>query len=218
VSRRAVLAGAGGALAAGLLAALAGDGTIAEAADLDHVKVNLISQAPTNVWTGTVGSKSVNVTDYGRAHAKGTFAGKTVSAHWTVSGNSDHKCTAKLDGNLGDGSSSIVGHFKLAPGFLFDKGTISGKLGGKVLSAEAHRVPGKTTSTVEVTGSLGTVRFKLHGSVGGGLSHGHVTGTVGGKPVALSLSFGTDTRNITGTWSGPVDLLALTAGALVYFG
>ena len=87
-------------------------------------------------------------------------------------------------------------------------------------------VSGQSSSTVEASGHWGGTSFNLHGDASGDPSGGVVTGSVGGRPIRITCgTSGTAATDgggwppvrITGTFAGPVGLLAVIVGSLLYF-
>ena len=85
------------------------------------------------------------------------------------------------------------------------------------------------TGTVAVEGTYGTVPFKVYATLDGSMSKGMVRGSVGGATVHLDLTrarrslpgsrmgYPGPTVHIAGSYGGPLELLAITVGALLRF-
>jgi hypothetical protein len=193
------------------------------------VKLVINPAAPTPV-TGTVGGR--------RSRAAGTFFGSTIvgSLHGTtftaklaqkdqVQHGTGYVTTTHLTGTMGGRATSLQGVFNLDSQFAFENGLITGTHAGQTVSVQATPNASfhSTGSAANVKGTFGVTPFSLVANLPLG-QRGTVTGTVGGQKIRLTLTpkrtapGKTPTTRLAGTYSGPVDLLALLVGTVAYFG
>src|SRR5215469_8126371 len=180
--------------------------------------------------SGSVGGQPVRLelnlpTHHGRA--AGTIAGIPVSATW-VNGDNHHiypDVPSDLTGSFDGQPVELHASFHLEPGYFFDRGTITGRIGAEALEAsvEAAAAPEGMggTPTIAAEGTLGSTEFTIYATIDGPLTFGHIRGTVAGAPIRIDAARtrgpdGGRTR-LTGSYQGPPALLALTAGALLHF-
>ena len=148
----------------------------------------------------------------------GTFASKSVDAHWSVTYNDSSNQTvipATLGGTVAGVPVTLKGTFNHAPNFLFESGTIAGTAGGSPVQARAQQAQGERISSVNVQGNFGGVPFTLCGTLEGNLASEYVQGAVGGKPFKVTALRKSQGVELTGDYAGPSDLLALIVGTLL---
>ena len=180
--------------------------------------------------SGSVGGQPVRLelnTPTHNGRAAGTIAGIPVSATW-VNGDNHHiypDVPSDLTGSFDGQPVELHASFHLEPGYFFDRGTITGRIGAEALEAsvEAAAAPEGMggTPTIAAEGTLGSTEFTIYATIDGPLTFGHIRGTVAGAPIRIDAARtrgpdGGRTR-LTGSYQGPPALLALTAGALLHF-
>lgn len=157
--------------------------------------------------------------------ADGIFAGEPVSARWTIASNNSvyPDVPAQLTGTFAGRPAELRAVVHLEPGYFFDRASISGRLTDQVLEATAERVSGGlgSTSTIAVDGRVGGTDFTIYAAIDGPLTTGKIRGSLAGAAIRLDatrtrLPDGDSTR-LTGSYAGPMGLLALAAGAFLYF-
>jgi hypothetical protein len=194
-----------------------------------HASVDLTFER-SRLLSGSVGGQPVrlelNVPTLNGV-AAGTIARVPVSATW-VTGNNYYvypDVPSDLSGSFAGQPAELHATFHLEPDYFFDHGTITGHIGTEGLAAtvEAAAAPGGMSSsrTVAVDGTLGSTEFTIYATIDGPLKSGKLRGTVAGIPIRIDAARtrrpnGTQTR-LTGSYQGPMALLALTAGALLHF-
>jgi hypothetical protein len=144
---------------------------------------------------------------------------------------------ADLRGTFAHADAELHGVFHLAPDYLFKRGSLAGYIGNAHLEATARAVGRGLDDgrTVAVEGTYGPVSFALHASIDDDLCRGMVYGRMGQATVWLELNRPTIQRevplgpgappidypgpeyNLSGSYDGPPELLAIMAGALVRF-
>jgi hypothetical protein len=189
----------------------------------------LINPSAATPVTGTVGGR--------RSRAGGSFFGSTIvgSLHGTtftaqlaqkdqVQQGAGYVTTTHLTGTMGGQATALQGVFNLDPQFAFENGHITGTHAGRPVSVQAtpNSTFHSTGSVANVNGTFGTTPFSLVANLPLG-QRGTVTGKVAGKKIRLVLTPNrtprgkTPTTKLTGTYSGPVDFLALLVGTVAYF-
>jgi hypothetical protein len=197
--------------------------------------------------SGHVGSRAVDWQLARHDHAAGVFGGLTFEATWTSGDNfvpepggwtpgpdyvSDFpNIPANLKGSWGDIPVELRGVFHLHSSYRFERGSIVGRIGAVHLEATALAVSGglSDTGTAVVEGTYGAVPFEIYATVDGSMSAGMVRGGVGGGPIYLDLTrprvpcpksgrgYPGPTVHIAGSYGGPMELLAITVGAVLQF-
>jgi hypothetical protein len=201
---------------------------------LEDAEVNLLLNPNVpNLVTGTVARLKTNAAGslYGTvpgqpSSIKGTFGGLALSALLSqqdqVPSGTGLLTTTKLSGSVGPAVSSLLGQFTLDTGALFKQGTITGTTQGMNVAATA--TPNSTfgsTNAADLSGNFGGVPFALVANLPLG-GRGTVRGTVSLKSIRLDVH-PTNERGdfsiirLTGTYSGPTDLLAIIVGTIAYF-
>lgn len=202
--------------------------------ELENADVNLLinPNVPTLV-TGTVGGLRTGAAGslYGTvpgqpSRINGTFGGLTLSALLSqqdqVPSDTGLLTTTKLSGSVGSSFSSLLGQFTLDADALFNHGNITGTTQGMKVAATAR--PNSafgSTSAVDVSGNFGGVPFSLVANLPVGGS-GTVRGNISSKSIRLDVH-PTNERGafsiirLTGTYSGPTDILAIIVGTIAYF-
>ena len=151
------------------------------------------------------------------------MAGMPVSASWGIADNSRvyPDVPASLTGSFAGQPVEVQASFRLGPGYFFDRGTVTGHVGGEALEVGVEAAGLSDAKTVTAAGTLGSTGFAISASVSGSLTSGDIRGTVAGAPLHISAAStrgpgGGQTR-LTGSYQGPAALLALTAGAFLHF-
>jgi hypothetical protein len=195
-----------------------------------HASVDLTFER-SRLLSGSVGGQPVRLELNVPTHngvAGGTIAGIPVSATW-VNGNNYYvypDVPSELTGSFAGQPAELHATFHLEPDYFFDHGVITGHIGTEAFAAtvEAAAPPGGgmgSSRTVAVDGTLGSTEFTIYATIDGPLKSGKLRGTVAGTPIRIDAARthgpdGTQTR-LTGSYQGPMALLALTAGALLHF-
>jgi len=197
--------------------------------------------------SGHIGSRAVDWQLARHHHAAGVFGGLTFEATWTSGHNfvpepggwspgpdyvSDFpNIPANLSGSWGEIPVELRGVFHLHSSYRFERGSIVGRIGAVHLEATALAVTGglSSTATLVVEGTYGAVPFEIYATIDGSMSAGMVRGGVGGGTVYLDLTrptvphpksgrgFPGPTVLIAGSYGGPLELLAITVGAVLQF-
>lgn len=238
VSRRRLLGAVGLALGAVASASVVGNPPAGATTDWAWtgagplLEVGLTRVFPSSKWTGFVGGERVSVAvaePSGRGRARGIFAREPIDLHWTVGPDSSRHCRAELQGTLGTRagveSANLVGHFNLSSDLRLASGRVEGTLGRQRVQLSAEAVPPSSSSgshAVRVRGSVGPTLLDLlfeHSASRPGAAQrsARLSGTIDREKVHLDVGFGVDTESVGGVWSGPVDVLAIALGTLLYF-
>jgi len=194
-----------------------------------HARVDLTFER-SRLLSGSVGGQPVRLELNVPTHngvAAGTIAGIPVSATW-VNGNNFRiypDVPSDLTGSFAGQPVELQGTFHLEPDYFFHHGTIIGHIGTEALDAtvEAAAPPGGmgSSSTIAADGTLGSTEFTIYATIDGPLTSGKLRGTVAGTPIRIDAARtrgpGGEQTRLTGTYQGPLALLALTAGALLHF-
>lgn len=190
------------------------DTTTAEAVDLT------LSGSPHPSLIGTFGGHHLHLkfkNDVYGGDILGSIAGDKANVDLTVGNNAaTNPVPAKLKGTYSAGSVDVTGKFKLSS-FVFESGTVSGKVGADKLRATVTNPSGQPIGVVKANGTYGSVPFSLTGQVAGELSSGEVSGTVGGHDIKLIAKRHDGKTKITGSFRGEPALLAIIVGAVLYF-
>lgn len=178
--------------------------------------------------SGSVGGQPVRVAmnvPVLEGSADGIFAGEPVSARWTIASNNSvyPDVPAQLTGTFAGRPAELRAVVHLEPGYFFDRASISGRLADQDLEATAERVSGGlgSTSTIAVDGRAGGTDFTIFAAIDGPLTAGKIRGSLAGIAIRLDATRtrlpGGHRTHVTGRYAGPTDLLALVAGAFLYF-
>lgn len=177
--------------------------------------------------TGSAGGYyvSLRLDTGGLGSARGTIAGVPVSATWETGNNYRvyPDVPADLAGSFAGQEVELHASFRLDPGYFLDHGSIDGHIGGRELRATVERASGGlgSTSTVAVDGHLDGTGFELYAAVDGPNTAAKIRGSVAGRPVRIDATRdglpGDRRTQLTGSYEGPHELLAVAAGALLYF-
>jgi hypothetical protein len=142
---------------------------------------------------------------------------------------------AGLSGSFGGLEAELHGVFHLDPGYAFQRGSVVGRIGAVHMEATVVEASGGLSDfgTVAVEGTYGSVSFELYATIDGGLSQGLLHGSVAGAPLHLDLGSSSVPRSvalgsapfdlpgphvdISGSYDGPPELLALMVGAMLEF-
>lgn len=235
VSRRAVLAGTSLAAVSALLrpamARAVGDGPAYLV--LADAKVDLMVSSFSNpLARGTVNGELVHATGslYGGSHGgpgtvTGSLAGQHVAAVLAIKdqapSGSGYVTTARLTASVGDIALTLLGSFDLDAKYAFLGGPITGSDRGlRVdISAKPYSWSGTVGYGAKVVGRYGGLPISITAEVPPGPGEsGSVKGTVGRGLVDLRVHEAQQSgTRLTGTFSGPVELLALIIGAVAFF-
>jgi hypothetical protein len=155
--------------------------------------------------------------------AAGMIAGIPVSAEW-VNGDNYHiypDVPCDLTGSFAGQPVEVHATFHLEPGYFFHRGAVTGSIGAEALEATVKAVGGPGGRSVTARGTLGSTEFTIDAAIDGPLTFGHIRGTVAGAPISIDAARtrgpdGGQTR-LTGSYQGPLALLALAAGAFLHF-
>jgi hypothetical protein len=193
----------------------------------DHARVDLIFER-SRLLSGSVGGRPVRLNLNVPTHdgvAAGTIAGMAASATWK---NGDNyriypDVPSDLTGSFAGQPVELHATFHLEPGYFFDHATITGHLGAEPLDATAETASGGfgSTRTVAVDGTLGSTEFTIYAAIDGPLTSGQIRGTVAGNSIRIDAARtrrpGGEQTRLTGSYQGPLALLALVTGALLHF-
>lgn len=192
-----------------------------------HARVDLLFER-SRLLSGSVGGQPVRLDLNVPTHngtAAGTIAGIPASATWK---NGDNyyiypDVPSDLTGSFAGQPVELHATFHLEPGYFLDHGTITGHIGAEGLDATVETASGGlgSTRTVAVDGTLGSTEFTIYAAIDGPLTSGRIRGTVEGNSIRIDATRtrqpeGERTR-LTGSYQGPIALLALAAGALLHF-
>jgi len=225
LSRRAVLSGGGGLIAAVLAGCSSSSPTIAgpgKRSGSTSTAVDL-RYANDNTLTGTALGHKVHVNvplPKGMGHADGSYFGDPVSIDWNIAYNGSAGQTlfpVTLNGTVADLALSLSGQFQHLPNFLFQSGSVSGSAGASSVQAQLTSAEGETTSSINAQGTFDGTPFTLYATINGTLTSSYIEGTVGGKAFRLDAAVTSKVVRVTGHYSGPPALLGLMAGSLLYF-
>jgi hypothetical protein len=220
---------------AGCAAEGEGEGSAAAAgsappADLHDAAIDLrLNAAGQPFVSGTVGGRTSHMTgSYFGSSINGSLDGAALDAQLAEKDQtpqgSGFVTTTHLTGGMGGYATTLLGVFDLDAHYLFQRGLVTGtRHGHKVhVRATPNSGFGSVGAAADVKGTFGTTPFSLVANLPTG-HRGTVTGTVGGRKIHLvrtqtGTSGGAPSTRLTGTYSGPADLLALLLGAVSYFG
>jgi hypothetical protein len=142
---------------------------------------------------------------------------------------------ADLSGSFADLDAELHGVFRLAPNYAFQRGSVVGRIGAVHLEATVLAASGglSDSRTVAVEGTYGSVNFEIYATIDGGLSQGMLHGRVGEAIVHLDISRSSVERSVrpgyppidlpgpqidlSGSYHGPPELLAIMVGAVLEF-
>jgi hypothetical protein len=179
------------------------------------------------VIEGTVAGTEVHVTGRVGSHrgpVEGTWGGVTLRANWRLGDNSrapTQPLPGIITGRFGDIPFKLKGYFRLGPDHIFQEAEVIGDLCGQGFRAEVSAAEGGlgSTSTVVAGGTLGEEPFELFAAVSGDLTRAVVRGSLGGRPVSLDATHDRPSGRlrVVGDYLGPLPLLGLIVGTVVYF-
>ncbi len=169
--------------------------------------------------TGMVAGELVDmalVAPASQGRTEGAFAGMAVSASWMLAANQvwHPDVPASLRGTIGASPVSLRGWFRLDPEFRFDHGTVEGEFSGQPVAASVEA--GEAGSFV-AHGYFAEAGFSVRVVLGGETK---LEGSVEGAPVHLEVAVvegATRARTVAGSYDGPVALLLVLSGALLFF-
>jgi hypothetical protein len=142
---------------------------------------------------------------------------------------------ADLSGSFADLGAELHGVFHLDPNYAIQRGSVVGRVGAVHLEATVLAASGglSDSRTVAVEGTYGSVSFEIYGSIDAGLSRGILHGTVEEAIVHIDFSRSRVQRSVrsarppidlpgprvdlSGSYHGPPELLAIMVGALLEF-
>ncbi len=126
---------------------------------------------------------------------------------------------ADLTGSFAGQPAELHGVFHLDAEYRFERGSIAGRIGAVHLEATAQAASGgfSDSRTVVVDGTFGPTPFEIYASIDGGLTRGTVHGTVEGTTVHLDITPRGPTIDVSGTYQGPPELLAIMVGTVLQF-
>ena len=161
----------------------------------------------------------------GTSTVRGSVAGVALTAlvaqQDRVARPSGYATTTNLTGSVGRALTSLVRAFDLDAGNLFRQGTITGADQGRIFRARAQpNLVGGIGSAADLSGTIEAAAFALFANLPVDRP-GTGTGTIGGDRVHFEMSPTTQHGNfptvrLTGSYSGPIDVLALIVGAIAY--
>lgn len=143
--------------------------------------------------------------------------------------------TADLTGSFADLDAELHGVFHLDPDYAFERGSIVGRIGTVHLEATVLAASGglNESRTVAVEGTYGPVPFEIYATIDAGLSRGVLHGSVEDAVVHIDVSRSSVRRtfrpgrppidlpgpqvNLSGSYAGPPELLAVMVGAMLKF-
>jgi hypothetical protein len=177
--------------------------------------------------TGSVAAKPVDLglrVPASEGTAEGRFAGVEVSVRWHLADNRiwHPDVPASLHGTFSGAPVSLLAWFHLDPGHAFDDASIQGELAALpvtafVLTGDYAEQPG----SFGAHGVFADSDFSVRGSAG--RAGAELEGSVSGQPVRLradsrsSPAAGSRALYVTGTYDGPLPLLLLMTGVLIFF-
>jgi len=181
--------------------------------------------------SGTVNGMPVHATGslYGGAHGPGTVTGSLAGQHIAavltlkdqVPSGSGYVTTARLTSSVGDKALVLSGTFYLDGQYNFVNGTITGSGEGLTidLSAKPYSWSGNQGYGAKIEGRYGGSPIAITAEVPPGPGqHGSVKGTAIRETVDLDIDSGEQNgTRLTGSFSGPVELLAVIIGAVAFF-
>ena len=142
---------------------------------------------------------------------------------------------ADLSGSFADLDAELHGVFHLDPSYAFQRGSIVGRIGWAHLEATVLAASGglSDSRTVAVDGTYGSVSFEIYATIDAGLSRGRLHGFVEEAIVHLDISRPPVQRRVraahppidrpgpqvdlSGSYHGPPELLAIMVGAVLEF-
>jgi len=154
--------------------------------------------------------------------AEGDWAGAALGVTWRAgpaSGQAD-ALSGELEGRFAEREVDLRAGFRLQIGLGPGAGEVSGRVGEEELLAELGPATGGLGGhAVAAEGHLGATSFEVFVSLSGDHARAAVRGKVGGEPVRLDGHRLEEAGvvHLAGQYSGPAALLALLAGALLYF-
>lgn len=142
---------------------------------------------------------------------------------------------ADLMGSFAGSHAELHGVFHLGPNYAFERGSIVGQMGAVHLEATVLAASGGLcdTRTVVAEGTYGSVPLLVCATIDAGLSRGMLRGSVGGalvhidltrsairrpvRPGGPHLDFPGPQTDLSGSYDGPPELLAVMVGAMLKF-
>jgi ATP-dependent Clp protease ATP-binding subunit ClpC len=177
-----------------------------------------------NRLTGTVAGSTVDLAlalPASEGKAEGTFAGADVLVVWRLAANGlwHPDVPGSLHGTFAGATARLLCWSHLGPGYFFDHASIEGDFSGQPVTAFVVADDGaEAKGSFVAHGVFANSDFSVRGSAEG--TGAYLEGSVSGRPVQLRASTDGDAagaRQLTGTYAGPVPLLALFCGALLSF-
>jgi hypothetical protein len=152
--------------------------------------------------------------------ADGTIAAVEVNAKWLVAAAAAWApdVPARLGGTCAGAPVRLLAWFHLGPENVFDHATVEGEAAGDLVNVyiEGPDRSGAPTS-YSAHGTWAGVGFSVRGTSG---EHGQLEGSVAGRAVRLQvdpLEGQPHARTVTGSYDGPLVLLVVLIGALLFF-
>jgi hypothetical protein len=170
--------------------------------------------------TGTVGGEAVDmalVVPASDGRAEGSFAGAAVAATWRLAANETWHpdVPASLHGTAGGASVGLVGWFHLDEEFSFEHGAVEGEISGQPVAAY---IEAGGAGSFAAHGSFSDSGFSLRATFEAG--RGRLEGSVEGAPLDLVVAQVEGqgrTATLTGSYDGPLPLLLVLSGVLLFF-
>jgi hypothetical protein len=239
MTRRGVIAGAGGALAGAILGSLSQDPAMAALRakldpDLHDAAISLtysLSSDGSYQLNGTVAAQTFDLTGthHLRTVGSGAFEGRALTLH-AVAGSADRQALtvpADIAASVGGESFSATGSCELTTERTLRVGKIAGYSGASPLSFRALAlsalagVSPPSTFPVHIAGTFGSsavdifvTRVEGQSSTPGPTST--VLGLTDGVPWYLAFDTTTTGLDVSGVYSGPAPLFALVLGTAVF--
>jgi hypothetical protein len=173
--------------------------------------------------TGTAAGAEVDLTltvPAGQGRAEGTFAAVEVDAKWLVAAAAAWQpdVPARLAGSCAGAPIRLVAWVHLGPDNVFDHATVEGEAAGDPVNVYIERPdqPGDPGS-YSADGTCAGVGFSVRGTSG---EHGQMEGSVAGRSLRLQVDAVEGeprVRTVTGSYEGPLVLLVVCIGALLFF-
>jgi hypothetical protein len=142
---------------------------------------------------------------------------------------------ADLSGSFADLDAEVHGVFHLDPNYAIQRGSVVGRIGAVHLEATVLAASGglSDSRTVAVEGTYGSVSFEIYSTIDAGLSRGMLRGTVEESILHIEISRPSVPRSVraayppidrpgpqvdlSGSYHGPPELLAIMVGAVLEF-
>jgi hypothetical protein len=185
-----------------------------------------LSYLDDEILEGTVAGTEVRLTGRVGSHRgplQGTWGAQALRANWRLGDNSRTPAgplPGIIAGHFGDSRFKLKGYFQRSPQYFFEQAEIIGDLCGQALRVEVSAAEGGlgSTSTVVAEGTLGEETFELFAALSGDLTRAVVRGSFAERPVSLDVTHNKPVAvRIVGDYIGPLPLVALMVGTVLYF-